>query len=952
MTKLQFRHLHTSTAIIAALGLALPAFAQDSAETAAAQSASTPNDDVIIVTGSRIQRNDLELSSPVTVVSNEAIKLSGAVGVEEYLRDIPQAVTAIGSNTNNGNEGAATVDLRNLGEERTLVLVDGKRFVPYDGDGIVDLNMIPPALVERVEVVTGGASAVYGSDAISGVVNFILRDDFEGLEAEGLMSISEKGDSQSYTLSLTGGLNFAGGRGNITVNGGYAKQEALFQGDREFSLFALAAEDFGPGGSATTPNGFVDLGDGFQFNANGDLIADAVDPARFNFNPFNLLQAPHEKYTATAVAKYEFSDSLEAFGRFSYAESEVRTIIAPTGTFFFPFELNYETNPFISDQARSIFAAQDTTPGDDSITFGYGRRLTELGTRDSVYSNAAWQGVGGLRGKFGSNLKWEVFAQYAETDRSQQFLNDVSFNEAQQAILVVDDGGGPVCRDASNSCVPANIFGPGNLSAAAGDFIRLDLREDNKTSQFVVGGFLSGDLPFAISETPGAFVVGAEYRKEDYEAIPDDNLAQGNSIGFGSSTPVNANYDVKEVYGEINIPILEDRPFFESLSIEGGVRYSDYQNEVTTLGVSNSFSNWSYKIGAEWSPVSDLRFRAAFQRAVRAPNLNEIGEPRTPSTGDANFDPCQGSNPIGNATLTALCLATGVPAENLGSVGGPISGQINNFVGGTANIVPEKSNTWTVGVVLTPTFLPDFTATVDYFDITVNDAILQVPEQSVLDACYLIEQDASGAFCSLIDRNPLNGRLIGGTETGVDVRVRNIGFLRSRGIDVSARYGIDIGDVGTIDLGVNLTRQLRTDLQFADLLPVNECEGLVGTTCLRPDPKWRWTQTTAFTTGDFTVQLRWQHIGSLTNDNVAFGVADASDFVVPKIGSFDYFDLTSRFRVADQIEFRAGVNNLFDKSPPVVGNDYGGTAENSGNTYPGTYDPIGRSFFIGATLTY
>lgn len=936
-----------STALTAA-----PAFAQDEVPAGAEQAELPATTGTIIVTGSRIQRPDLDQASPVTVVSREAIKLSGAVGAEEFLRDIPQAVAGIGSNTNNGNEGAATVNLRNLGEERTLVLVDGKRFVPYDGDGLVDLNMIPSSLIERVDVVTGGASAVYGSDAIAGVVNFILREDFEGIEADGLMSLSDQGDARSYTASLTAGVNFGGGRGNITVSGSYAKQQAVFQGDRDFSEFALAAEDFGPGGSFTTANGFVDIGDGFQFDSAGNLVADADNPDRFNFNPFNLLQTPHEKYTATVLAKYELTDSIEAFGRFSYAKSEVSTIIAPTGTFFFPFELNYETNPFISDQARQIFADADDTPGDDSIEFAYGRRLTELGTRDSIYSNEVFQVVGGFRGEMSGGLNWEVFGQYAETARTQSFLNDVSFDAAQQAILVTDNGAGPVCIDDSNGCVPANIFGPGNLSAGAADFIRLDLSEENNTSQFVVGGFVSGDLPFALAARPGAFVVGAEYRREDYQASPDANLAAGNSIGFGSSTPVDATYDVREVYAEINIPLIENTAFFESLSIEGGVRYSDYKNEVTTLGVENSYSNWSYKLGADWEIVDGFRLRGSFQRAVRAPNLNEIGQPLTPSTGDATFDPCQEDNPVGNAALTALCIATGVDPDDIGTVGGPISGQINNFIGGNPDVTPEKSETYTFGAVIQPRFLPGFTATVDYFDITVNDAILQIPEQSILDACYLIEQDADGTFCSLVNRSPLTGRLNGGTDTGVDARVRNIGFLRSRGIDFAAAYRFPVGDIGSINLGLNLTRQLATDLQFADVLEVNECVGLVGTTCLAPDPKWRWVQTTGFTTDDFTIQLRWQHIGSLTNDSIAFGTATAADFVVPVIEAYDYFDLSGQFNVAEQFTLRLGVNNLLDKQPPVVGNDYGGTAENSGNTYPGTYDPIGRSFFVGVTVKY
>lgn len=943
--------------VILATALLSPSivFAQD--ETPQGAQGAGYDDQVIIVTGSRIARPDLEAASPVSVVSQETIKLAGSSGVEEYLRDIPQAVAAIGSATNNGNEGAATIDLRNLGEERTLVLVDGKRFVPYDAAGIVDLNMIPPALVERVEVVTGGASAVYGSDAIAGVVNFIMKKDFQGIEADAQYGLTDRGDGRTTQLSLTAGTNFAGGRGNITVNGTYSNQEAVYQGDRSFSQEALAAADFSPGGSFTNAPGFLDLGpDGYQFTSAGDLTDLGANPdafAPFNFNPYNLLQTPHEKYTATLLANYEISDTLEFYGRASYAQSKVTTIIAPTGTFFFPFDINYTDNPFLSDQARNIIATYDDD-SDGIVSAAIGRRLTELGTRDSIYENKAWQLVGGLRGDFSDTMHWEVFAQYAKTKRSQDFINDVAYDRLFQAVQATTDGSGNVvCVDPSNGCVPANIFGPGNLSSAAADYIRLDLHEDNRTTQFVTGGFLSGDLPFAVptASKPGAFVIGFEYRKETSKARPDDNLVAGNSIGFGSSTPIDAQYDVWEGYGEVKLPILSDMSFAQELNLEAGVRYADYKNEIKTLGTGNSYTNWSWKLGGDWKPVDAVRFRVMYQRAVRAPNIEEIGQPLTPSTGDADFDPCAGANPVGNAQLTQLCIDTGVPAANIGSVGGPISGQINNFVGGNPDLVPEKASTWTIGAVLEPSALPGFTATIDYFDIKVEDAILQVPEQSVLDICYDIEQDPDGSFCSLISRSP-TGRLNGDTTVGVDVRRRNIGMLRSRGIDFAVQYRFDLGNVGNLRLAANVTRQLKSDLQFADQLEVNHCVGLVGTTCLRPDPKWRWVQTTTWNKGSLTLQLRWQHLGKLTNDSVAFGDALASDFVVPVIDSYDYFDLSGMFEVTENFALRGGITNLFDKKPPVVGNDYGGTAENSGNTYPATYDPLGRSFFIGATVRF
>ncbi len=408
---------------------------------------------------------------------------------------------------------------------------------------------------------------------------------------------------------------------------------------------------------------------------------------------------------------------------------------------------------------------------------------------------------------------------------------------------------------------------------------------------------------------------------------------------------------MKEAYAELKIPLVNDVSFVQELNLEAGVRYADYKNKIKTLGVSNSFSNWSWKLGGDWKPIDDLRIRVMYQRAVRAPNINEIGQPKTPSTGDATFDPCAGSNPVGNPTLTALCIATGVPPTQIGIVGAPIAGQINNFIGGNPDLVPEKSSTWTIGAVFQPTFLPAFTATVDFFDIKVNNAILQIPEQSVLDICYGIEQDAAGDFCTLIARSP-TGRLNGDTTVGVDVSRRNIGMLKSRGIDFAAQYRLDLGNIGNLRFAINATRQIRKDLQFASLLPVNHCAGLVGKICLRPDPKWRWTQTTTWSNGPVTVQLLWRYVGKLTNDTVGFGTALPSDFVVPRIKAFNYFDLSGIYDVTENFSLRGGVSNLFDKKPPIVGNDYGGTTENSGNTYPQTYDTLGRAFFVGATVKF
>lgn len=918
----------------------------------------------IVVTGSRIVRNDLTANSPIAIFDSERLQLQATTNVEEFLRDMPQFVAGVGSNSNNGNDGSATVDLRNLGEERTLVLVDGKRFVPFDFQGYVDLGMIPTSLVERVEVITGGASAVYGSDAVGGVVNFIMKKNFEGIEVDGSYGQSGESDGTRRDFNLTMGGDIADGRGYAVFNVGYTDQEAVTQGDRDFSLFSLD-DLLQPGGSITTPWGSIignfpsvdTAGNGFiQFarDGSGDLV-NTTDT--FNFNPFNLLQAPQEKWTGTILASMEVTDTIEAYARGSFANNQINTIIAPSGTFFFPFVVN-TNNAFLSAQSQGVLAAADAaetnpaTAGDGFVTIALGRRLTELGTRDSLYENTAYQFVGGLKGEIGSNYNWELFAQRGRTSRSQNFINDANYNAALQAIQAVENPDGSIsCIDPSGGCAPANFFGENTLSPAAANFIRLNLNEVNKTEQTIYGGTITGDLPVTMpgASNSMAFAVGFEYREETGVNLPDQNYSSGNTIGFGSSSPVDAAIEITEFYAEAALPVFEDTSL-GSMTLEAGVRVADYENSV--LGFDgNSFSNTSWKLAGEWSPTDAIRFRGGFQRAVRAPTLREIGLPKTPSTGDLSTDPCEGTNPVGNADLTALCIATGVPAASIGTVTSIIAGQINNFVGGNPTLEPEEADSYTVGLVLTPDSWP-VTVALDYYQIEIENAIQQVSEQNIVNACYNVEQDANARFCSLIARSTLNGSLSGGTTVGVDVSLINAARLEASGIDLTVDYSLDLDNWGALDFNLSAVNVLKNERQQAELFRVDDCTGLAGNTCTAPDPEWRWIQNTRWIRGPLTLNLRWQYISEITNDAIVLDGVSPSTLGRPTFGSYSYFDLSGSYAINDTLTVRAGIFNMLDKEPPIVGNDYGGTLENSGNTYPATYDPIGRSFSIGINAKF
>ncbi len=918
----------------------------------------------IVVTGSRIVRNDLTANSPIAIFDAEQMQFQGTTNVEEFLRDMPQFVAGVGSNSNNGNDGSATVDLRNLGEERTLVLVDGKRFVPYDYQGYVDLGMIPASLIERVEVITGGASAVYGSDAVGGVVNFIMKKNFEGIEVDASYGITGESDGVRKDMNLTLGGDIADGRGNIVLNVGYTDQEAVTQGDRDFSLFSLD-DALQPGGSLTTPwgtlignfpsvdaagNGFVQ----FARDGSGDIVPTTDN---FNFNPFNLLQAPQEKWTGTMIASIDVTDDIQAFARGSFANNQINTIIAPTGTFFFPFLVN-TNNPFLSAQGQAVFAAADAaeanpaTAGDGFVNIALGRRLTELGTRDSLYENTAYQFVAGLNGQLADKYNWELFAQRGRTSRTQNFINDANYTAAQQAIQAVQNPDGTIsCINPAGGCAPANFFGENTLSPAAANFIRLNLNENNKTEQTIYGGSITGDVPvtFPGASNPMAFAVGFEYREETGLNLPDQNYSSGNTIGFGSSSPVDASIEITEFFAEFALPIFEDTAV-GSMTLEAGVRVADYDNEV--LGFDGkSFSNTSWKINGEWAPVEAIRLRGGFQKSVRAPTLREIGLPRTPSTGDLSSDPCEGTNPVGNAELTALCIATGVPAASIGTVTSIIAGQINNFVGGNPILEPEEADSYTLGIVLTPESWP-VTVALDYYQIEIENAIQQVSEQNIVNACYNVEQDANARFCSLISRSTLNGSLSGGTTVGVDVSLINAASLEASGVDLTVDYGLDLDNWGALDFNFSAVHVIKNERQQASFFRIDDCVGLAGNTCTAPDPEWRWVQNTRWDKGPLTVNLRWQYLSEITNDSIVLDGVSPSAFGRPTFGSFSYFDLAGSYRFNDTLTLRAGIYNLLDKQPPIVGNDYGGTLENSGNTYPATYDPLGRSFSIGVNAAF
>ena len=918
---------------------ALPAVAQDDGEA---------RQQTVQVTGTRIVKQDFVANSPIATVDAEAFELTGSINTEDVLNTLPQAVPGFDRTSNNPGGGYATANLRGLGSSRTLVLVDGKRFVPTTSTGVVDLNNIPPALVERVEVITGGASAVYGSDAVAGVVNFILKDDFEGMEFNvGYESTLEHGDAEYYSGDLTIGTNFAEGRGNVTMNIGYTNRKAVFQGDRDFSFFALGDGSTGlePGGSSGVPAGhafdtftFADGSTGqaiFDNNAPGGVRPwiNSGDPNdRYNYNPVNYLQLPQERFNTTTSASYDITPDIEVYSRITAAFNQVPQLLAPTPAFT---TVTVQTdNPLLTPEQQAVLASIDGAYGDaiDGEVYPFiGRRMVETGGRKSNDDFFAFQFQTGLRGVFGPGIGYDVFFQTGRTQDNVDLTGDISLQRYKNAVNSTDDGSGNAVCVVGGSCVPIDIFGQGDISAEAAAYVSAGLNAKSEYNQTIFGASINGttDDFFALPGGGIGWAFGFEYREEDYSFRPDDNLGTGNLLGFNSAPPLSGGFDVYDIFGEVYVPILADAPFADILAVEAAFRASDY----STTGATET-----YKIGGEWAPVEDIRFRALFNTAIRSPNINELFSALSNGFPGAN-DPCSATQNPTAAGIAALCTATGV--ANVGSYQQRNS-QIEGLFGGNPDLDPEEAETLTVGVVWQPSYIPGLSASVDYYDIEIEGYVTSLAGgvQGILNQCYLPSnnpsQSASNPFCQAVNRSVLG-------EPLVSANLANAGSLATAGIDVQVNYEFELESIpGTF--GVNYAALFLDSWDFAafegDPNPV-DCKGRFGLQCDDPVPEYKHFASISWTDGPFTLQGRWEYVGEVTDDN------DSVDYIVEELDSYNLFSATGSWDVNDHVKLTLGIDNLFDEEPPIIGDN-----QEQANTYPATYDPFGRTIFAGAKFRF
>ena len=675
--------------------------------------------------------------------------------------------------------------------------------------------------------------------------------------------------------------------------------------------------------------------DSYQVGPGGTLVPGIYAP--YNYTPVNYAQLPFERYNVLGLARYELTDGVEAFVRGSYSHNKVSLTLAPTATAGFTFDIS-PTNPFLSASERALFFGDPTTlNADGTASIGIRRRITETPGRIENFTSQNYQIVGGLRGNIGSTFNWEVFGQYGVTTRHLDLLNDLSYTALTQALDAVPTaGGGVACRDPSGGCIPLNVFATGAIPAAQLAYVLRNGSQDDRTTELVTGGSISGDIGFLkspLADRPAAVSVGVEYRRETGRTRVDALYGSGDLIYYGQGQNISGHYDTKEAYTEIKMPLVQDKPFFHALDLEGGFRYSDY---------SNVGSVYTYKGGGDWSPVEGIRFRGIYQRAVRAPNLNELFSPVVAGTGSLNTDPCAGAITAGS-TLANLCIATGAPANAIGRIPVPIAGQINILTGGNPNLDAEKSDTYTIGVVINPPQVKAFSLSIDYYNVRIGNAINTFggSEANIVNTCYNVAQDAASPFCQAIHRNTATGSLSGPIAFGVSEQLANIAVIKTNGIDVSAGYNGRAGAF-TYALSVTGTYVRAYDVQSDPTSDAYKCAGRFTSQCnLNPIPKWKHVADATLGYGGVNFLTRWRYIGKVKDDT-------DTGLAVSRIKAFNYFDETVSFDINDKLGFRLGIQNAFDKKSPIVG-DTVGIDYNAGSTFPNVYDVLGRTFFVSVS---
>jgi len=957
-----------------------------------------PQVEEIVVTGSRIASPNATSTSPIQVVTSQEITLEGATDIGGLLNQLPQITFTNGVDLSNRSNplstpgGEATVDLRGLGPQRTLVLVNGRRLGPGDANTGnpnpgADVNQIPAALIERIEVVTGGASATYGSDAVGGVVNFIMKKDFQGIQfdsqygfdyhsnhdsaAESLLSnrgyptpTGSITDGRNRAFTLVMGSNLADNKGNVTAYFTYRSADPVSQANRDYAACLLQGATNPKCGGSPNSNLFI-AGAGTanegDFTVVGNQLlpypqASSSPPPIFNSSPFQTFSTQTTRYMGGVYAHYDINDWAKPYLEFNYMNDKSSIQIAPSGL-------------FLGGDARSLDGASEFVPcnsallsaqeqsalapycGIDGAPPGYvgmliGRRNVEGGPRSSQWEHNNYRIVGGVKGDFAQTWNYDAYFSTYYTNLQQVNAGYLSYSGANNALNV---GPGGNCLTGGSSCVPWQIFTQGGVTPAQVASLLVPATENGFVRERVISGNITGELGKYGLKSPLAndglaLNVGAEFRNDDLNWLPDAESSANDLAGFsGASTSVNnAKTSVTEEFAELRVPILQSEPWARELMFDTGYRHSNY----TPGGSANT-----YKFEVQYAPLTDVRLRGSFQRALRAPNIIELFNPQTvTNTSVVSVDPCAGLAPT--ASL-ADCMHTGVTAAQYGHIVQCPANQCATLTGGNPGVLPETANTTSFGVTLTPSFFRNFEASLDFYRIIIKGEIATVPLSTSFDQCLTT---GDPTFCSLVVRSATGG-LFGTTIAGggyIKGTAINVASAEVRGVDVQSVYRVPLSSWGTLSFNLNGTYLANTTVTPLPGFGTYDCAGLYGATCASVNPHWRhllrmnwqmpWT--------DVLVSTQWRYVGpaelDTNNPNPLLnnGVFNA---LLNRVGSVSYVDLSAIWNATKNVSLRLGVNNLLDRDPPVLPSEITNTG--SGNVFA-SYDTLGREYFLGATVKF
>jgi iron complex outermembrane receptor protein len=971
----------------------------------------------VVVTGSLISRRDMAADTPIATIDHAALTAAGQPTLDRALGEMPQFAAAQGQSETGDVQGATGFaggqsygDLRGLGSNRALVLLDGRRLQASNPDGSVDLNTIPMSVIENVEVITGGASAVYGSDAVAGVVNFKLRQKFNGAEISYQHGGTTHGDGGNNLASLIIGTDVAEHRGNVMVALDYSDRNVVYGRDRPF--FAnirsvnipqegiVAPSANAPAFSAingvlagyagTTPLTGAGLYPGaIGVNTGGTLFIDQYGPVQnyrgvgapavqltnggtqvsvVNGRYFDL-QVPLKKYNFFGRGTYALNDSVSAYGQIQYMNSTARDETAPgfalsARAMTIPVQINGVTNPLIPADLSTVLNSRPNP----TAPFTYFKQLVELGNRVESFDYGVYQAIAGLKGSVDfHDLSWDVYASYGKST-----LNNVQNDDASQTAYaaMLDGTVNYTSTRSKGSCIgwqqpgstAATQYNPFGVNAIPAACLEFAGRQDHNIGVLDEKNFL-GTVQGKLFDLPAGdlrFALGADYRADSFDYRPDDTLSLSDSYAYDLITPTAGRTAVREVYGELLVPVLAKVPLVEQLSFDLGYRHSRYDR----FGGVNTF-----KIDMNWQPVASVHIRGGYERAIRAPSLGELfaptitsqlptGTPPSPGNPLVTGDPCDvngffrtGPNA---AKVAALCQAQGIPAGLIGNYTYGLS-SISGQSGGNVNLKPEKADTYSFGGVWAPEFESPLARTlnlsVDYFKIKIDGAVGSIALSDILQRCFNVDGASNpsysndNTYCQLITRDTSNGSIILGRQL-----LLNLATYQTDGIDFQGDWGLGLGalglsdSAGTVRLNSLITFTRSFDVSSLPGAPALNFAGSIGNSAVSNDiahPHWKANTGLAWKRGTVNAEVHWRFIGGMIHQDQVVSPA-ATTAGVP---AYSYFDFDANWNFGKHFQLSGGITNIADKAPPLV----------SGaplTTDPATYDILGREYFVGLKATF